>query len=135
MIGLKIDNFQGSLSGKRAYAISRSCQCNGEYCQDQSFHRIESRSKAHHEEWLEVLFSTIQPLAHAGPQPADISRWRQNVCNLLLYLTTKHVFANFGWCNCPVVPVVVGPAAHLLCMEHRTMAVFLLRSQPVAQPE
>jgi len=39
------------------------------------------------------------------PQPADISRWRQNVCNLLLYLTTKHVFENFGWCSCPVAPL------------------------------
>ena len=135
MIGLKIDISKRSLSGKRAYAISWACQCNGEYCQDQSFHRIESRMKAHHEDWLEVLFSMIQPLAHAGPQPADISRWRQNVCNLLLYLTTKHIFANFSWCNCPVVPLVVGLAAHLLCMEHRTMAVFLLRSQLVAQPE
>jgi len=62
----------------------------GNHCQDQSFHRIASRSKAHDEDWLKVHFSMIQPPAHAGPQPADISRWRQNVCNL--YLTTKHVF-------------------------------------------
>jgi len=32
-------------------------------------------------------------------------------------------------------PSVVGLAAHPLCMEYRTMAVFLLRSQPVAQPQ
>jgi len=57
----------------------------GNHCQDQSFHRIESRSTAHHEDWLKVLFSMIQSLVNAGPQPADISRWRKNVCNLLLY--------------------------------------------------
>jgi len=60
----------------------------GNHCQDQSFHRIESRSKAHHEDWLKVLFSMVQPLAHAGPQPADIYRWRQNGYNLL-YVTTN----------------------------------------------
>ena len=107
----------------------------GNHCQDQSFHRIESRSKAHHEDWLKALFAMIQPLAHVGPQPADISMWRQNVCNLLLYLTTKHIFESFGWCSCPVAPLVVGLAAHPLCMEYRTMAVLLLRSQPVEQPE
>jgi len=103
------------------------------HCQDQSFNRIESRSKVHHEDWLTVLLTMIQPLAQAGPQPADISRWSRNVCNL--YPTTKHVFENFGWCNFPVAPLVVGLATHPLCMEYRTMAVFLLRPQPVAQPE
>jgi len=44
------------------------------HCQDQSFHRIESRSKAHHEDWLKVHFSMIQPLAHAGPQPEPVKR-------------------------------------------------------------
>jgi len=51
----------------------------------------------------------IQPLTNAGQQPADIFRWRQNGYNLLLYLTTKHVFENFGWCNCPVAPLGCGP--------------------------
>jgi len=62
-------------------ANAKISRFTGNHCQDQSFHRIESRSKAHHEEWLKVFFAMIQPLANAGPKPADISRWRQNVCN------------------------------------------------------
>ena len=36
----------------------------------------------------------------------------KSFCNFLLYLTTKHVFENFGVCNCPVAhPLVTGLAA------------------------
>ena len=66
----------------------------------------------------------IQSLANAGPQPADIFKWRQNGCNLLLYLTTKHVFENFERCNCPVSFPSCGPDRHLLCMEYGQWHIF-----------
>jgi len=37
------------------------------------------------------------------PQPANIF-WGED-CNLMLFLTTKHDFENFGGDNCPVVPL------------------------------
>jgi len=42
----------------------------------------------------------------AGLQPADYfsrdGKMVQTDCNLLLYLTNKHDFFNFGWGNCLV---------------------------------
>jgi len=40
---------------------------------------------------------------------ADISGGRPTDCNLLLHLTTKHIFEKFGGVsNCPVAPLVAG---------------------------
>jgi len=45
-----------------------------------------------------------------GPPPADmfVRRW-QNDCNLMLHLTTKNVFENFGGSNYPVSSPGFGP--------------------------
>jgi len=56
-----------------------------------------------------VSASPDNPFPKAGPQPADIFVW-QNNCNLMLHLTTKHVFEKFAGVLFPGYPPVCGPA-------------------------
>jgi len=42
-----------------------------------------------------------------GQQPADVFGDEQNYCKLMLHLTDKYAFENFGEGNFPVAPLLV----------------------------